>query len=102
MVNSRRTTIVLNASEQNPDLSWSGFNASVVEKQTGMKDMSVLLPLLQESSKSLAMIKHGMDVIKTAVDEVNKDQTRVIRFHQPLHALAKQVQWNSRDIYGET
>ena len=32
MVNSRRKTIVLNASEQNPDISWSGFNASVVEK----------------------------------------------------------------------
>ena len=67
-----------------------------------MEDVSVLLLLFQESAKSPAMIKNGMDVIKTAVDKVNKSQTPVILFDQPLYALAKKVQWNCKDIYGET
>ena len=42
-----------------------------------------------------------MDVTKLAVDHVNKGQTPVIAFDQPLYALAKQVQWNWKDHYGE-
>ena len=57
-----------------------------------MEDVSVLLPLFQKSSKSPAMIKHGIDIIKTAVHKVNKGQTPVIVFDQPLYALAKKVQ----------
>ena len=43
-----------------------------------------------------------MDVIKTAVDKISKGQTPMIVFDQPLHALTKKVQWNWKDIYGET
>ena len=43
-----------------------------------------------------------MDVIKTAVDKVNKGQTPVIVFDQPFYALANKVQWNWKNIYGET
>lgn len=43
-----------------------------------------------------------MDAIKTTVDKINKDQTQVIVFDQLLPALAKKVQWNWKDIYGET
>ena len=42
-----------------------------------------------------------MDVTKVAVDHINKRQTPVIAFDQPLYALAKQVQWNWKDHYGE-
>ena len=86
--------LMLNESEQSPDISWSAFNTSVGEKQTGIKDVSVLLPLFQEPSKSTVMIKHRMDVIKAAVNKVNKGQTPVTVFEQPLEALAKQVLWN--------
>ena len=65
--------LMLNESEQSPSISWSAFNASVVEKKTGKEDVSVILPLFQESSKSPELIKHGTDVIKTAVNKVNKD-----------------------------
>lgn len=94
--------LVLDESEQSLNISWSAFNSSVLEKQTGMEVVPVLLPLFQESSKSIAKIKHRNDVIKTTVDKVNKDQTSVIVFNQPLQELAKQVQWNWKDIYGET
>ena len=85
---------MLNESKESPDASWAAFNASVVEKQTGMEDVSVILPLFQNSSKYPAMIKHGMDVIKAAFGKVNKDQTPVIVFDQPLYASSKEVQWN--------
>ena len=93
---------MLNKSEKSPDVSWSAFNASVLKKLRGMVYVPVLLPLFQELSKSPKMIKHGIDVIKTAVYKVNKYQTPVIVFEQPLYALAKKVQWKWKDIYGET
>ena len=40
-----------------------------------------------------------MDVIKTAI---GKDQTPVIVFDQPLYASSKEVQWNQKNICGET
>ena len=47
------------------------------------------------------MIKHSFNVIKSAVNHLNPGQTPVITFDQPLYALAKQVQWNWPDEYGE-
>ena len=93
---------MLNESKQRPTISRSAFNASVVEKQTGMEDVSVLLPFFQESSKSSAMITNGINVIKTAVDKVYKVQTPVIVFDQSLYVLVKKVQRNWKDIYRET
>ena len=47
------------------------------------------------------MITHGLDIIKTAVDYLNRGQLPVIAFDQPLYALAKLVQWNWEGNYGE-
>ena len=69
-------------------ISWSAFHA---QDETAEKDIdiSVLLPLFREESKSVAMIKHSMDVIKQAVDRVNQHQTPVIALDQPLYTIAK-------------
>lgn len=93
--------LLLDESERSTDISWSAFNASRLENQRETRDISTLLPLFRDSSKSAAMIRHGMEVTKLAVDHVNKGQTPVIAFDQPLYALAKQVQWNWKDLYGE-
>lgn len=82
------------------DLSWSAYHASK-QKTEKESDISVLLPLFQEDSKSVAMIKHGMDVVKQATDYINVGQTPVIAFDQPLFALAKKIQWNWKQIYGK-
>ena len=42
-----------------------------------------------------------MDVIKKAIDFFNKGQTPVIAYDQPLFALAKLLQWNYKEYYGE-
>lgn len=47
------------------------------------------------------MIRHSMDVIKLAVNSLNPNQVPVIAMDQPLFAVAKQIQWNWPDVYGE-
>ena len=75
-------------------ISYISYFSFCGRETNGMEDVSVILPLFQKSSKYPAMIKHGMDVIKTAIGKVNKDQTPVIVFDQPLYASSKDVQWN--------
>ena len=87
-------------SKRSSNISWSAFNASQINS-IKEEDKSALLPLFRESSKSPAMIRHGMDVIKKSVEFLNAGQTPVIVFDQPLYALAKQIQWNWKDNYGE-
>ena len=82
------------------NISWSAFNASLIYT-IKERDDSVLVPLFQESSKSVAMISHGLGIIKTAIDYLYKGQLPVIAFDHPLYALAKLVQWNWKENYGE-
>ena len=92
--------LLLSEDMRSKNISWSAYNADeqIEEKQT---DISVLLPLFQEDSKSIAMIKHSMDVVKQPVDHLDTRQSPVIAFGQPLFTLAKLVQWNWSDLYGE-
>ena len=83
------------------NLSWSAYHADKAATGKNEGDISALLPLFREDSKSIAMVKHGMDVVKQAVSHLNGNQTPVIAFDQPLYALAKQVQWNWKEEYGE-
>ena len=54
-----------------------------------------------EKSATPAMVKHGMDVQKQAIEYLNPGQIPVTIFDQPLFALAKFVQWKWPDTYGE-
>ena len=60
-----------------------------------------LLPLFYEKSATPAMIKHGMDVIRQAIQYLNPDRIPVTTFNQPLFALTKFVQWKWPDTYSE-
>ena len=59
--------------------SWSAYHASqcIQEKDA---DFKVLMPFFRENSKSAAMIKYEMDVVKQAVSHLNSQQTPVIAF----------------------
>ena len=59
------------------------------------------MPFLQVSAHSVATIKNSMDKIKEAINVLNPGQTPVIVVDQPLFALAKQIQWQLLDTYGE-
>ena len=64
-----------------------------------LPSLKAVLPQFEEQSKSVAMIRHSM--IKASVDMLNPGQTPVVAFDQPLDAIAKQIQWNWADLYGD-
>ena len=47
------------------------------------------------------MIRHSMSVVRKAVQFLNPGQIPVVTFDQPLYAIAKQVQWNWPEQFGE-
>ena len=63
--------------------------------------VTALLPLFPDDSKSVAMIRHSMNVVKKAVTVVNPRQFPVIACDQPLFKIAKQFQWMWPEEYGE-
>jgi hypothetical protein len=73
------------------NVSWSAPFASL-QKCVPPPAITALLPLFRDNAHSLAMVKHGMDIIFRATDHVNKGQIPVITVGQPLYALAKKVQ----------
>ena len=67
----------------------------------GAVAITSLLPLFFDQAKSVAMIRHSMDVVKQAVDILNPGQVPIITMDQPLFAVAKQIQWNWPETHGE-
>ena len=64
--------------------------------------MCVLLLLFYEKAATPAMVKHGMDVQRQAIEYLNPGQIPVTTFDQPLFALAKLVQWKWPATHGES
>jgi len=68
----------------------------------GLQALIALPSLFFERSASPAMIKHGMDVQRQAIQFLNLGQTPVtFTFDQPLFALPKLVQWQFPTTHGE-
>ena len=63
--------------------------------------ISALLPLLPKQAHSFAIAKHAMNKIKEATLYHNVDQIPVVTADQPLFAIAKQIQWQWPQSYGE-
>ena len=63
--------------------------------------ISSLMPILQEQAHSVATIKHAMDKVKEVTSFLNPRQMPVMACDQPLFVLAKQIQWEWPEIYGE-
>ena len=76
-------------------------NTSWAPAQNVTVTPTALLPLFHDQAHSVAMIRHGMDVVKVAVRKLNTRQVPVITFDQPLFAIAKQIQWNWPSTHGE-
>ena len=50
-----------------------------------------MMLMLREDSKSVAMIKHSMDMIWKAVNHLNKVQPIVVGWDEPLYAIVKRI-----------
>ena len=84
-------------------ISWLAYHSQLQPEEANDNEpaISALLPLFPDQAKSAAMIRHSMDAIKDCVSRVNPGQTPVIAMDQPLFTLAKQIQWNFPEKYGE-
>lgn len=78
--------------QSDSNISWSAYHASQQQLQDLPSTVTAMLPLFYEDSKSVAMIRHSMDVIKLAVQKLNSGQVPVITLDQPLYAIAKLIQ----------
>ena len=74
-------------------LSWSAYHASIETNRQIFETISCLLPLFQDSSKTVSMIKHSMEIVKNADNFLNPSQIPVITMDQPLYTIAKYIQW---------
>ncbi|KAE8746646.1 hypothetical protein FOCC_FOCC006630 [Frankliniella occidentalis] len=84
------------------NLSWSAFHASLQPSSDSIvPGVNALLPLFYEDSATVSMICHGMKIAREITNIVNFGQTSVLCMDAPLFALAKLIQWNWPEIYGE-
>ncbi|GFO32930.1 hypothetical protein PoB_005943500 [Plakobranchus ocellatus] len=82
-------------------ISWAAFHSNQEPSRDFEVTIGSLLPLFPDDSKSVAMIRHAMCVVKQAVHHLNPGQVPVLTLDQPLFAIAKQIQWNWPNDYGE-
>ena len=75
-------------------VSWAALHAENQPNPVDPISVVVLLPLFSEKSATIALVKHGMDVLRKITAYLNTGQTPVMAFNQPLFALAKYVQWS--------
>ena len=54
-------------------------------------DTTAMMLMLREDSKSVAMIKHSMDMIWKAVNHLKKVQPIVVGWDEPLYAIVKRI-----------
>ena len=87
--------------ESEENISWSAYMADRQIEDPQSPAITGLLPLFCESAHTLAMVKHGMNLIKQATDLVNPGQVLVLTADQPLYTIAKKIQWTWPSIYGE-
>ena len=81
-------------------IAWAAYHASMQPPVEDPAAQCALLPLFYEKSATAAMIKHGMDVVRQAIEFLNPGQIPLTTFDQPLFALAKCVQWKWPDTHG--
>ena len=98
-----RQVLDTNALDGSEMISWAAYHASHQAVMLEDSDVALtsLLPLFHEQAKSVAMIRHSMDIVKTVVEMLNPGQVPVITFDQPLYTFAKQIQWTWPTTQGE-
>jgi hypothetical protein len=82
--------------EARKHVSWAAYHANHEDESEDESKtaISALLPLFPDDSKTVAMIKHSMDVVKKSVNILNPGQTPIIACDQPLYKIAKDIQWH--------
>ena len=82
-------------------IGWVAFHAIAQQPRDFYVTNTSLLPLFPDDSKSVAMIRHSMDVVQRVAHLLNTVQVPVLTLDQPLFTIAKKIQWNWSDMYLE-
>ena len=65
--------------DHNEYVSWAGFHASRQQQEPQALSLNALMmPLFYENAHEVAMVKHGMGVIRKAIHHVNPGQITVM------------------------
>ena len=83
------------------NLKWSAHHASPKRSPEFEVSITSLLPLFRDQAHSVATVKHTIQKVCDTVAHLNLGKVPVITADQPIYALAKQVQWQWPDEYGE-
>ena len=86
---------------QNNIVSWAAYNSSQHEEHPQPVTSAYLLPLFPEAAHSFTLIFHAMNVVNAIVAHLNPGQVPVLVADQPLFLIAKKIQWNYPQIFGE-
>jgi hypothetical protein len=96
-----RSLICKEKLEEKDYVTWAVFHASRQQQVPHPVALNALMPLFYENAHTVAMVKHGMEVIRKAIHHVNVGQIPVMAVDQPLYSLAKQIQMSWPDTHGE-
>ena len=99
-----KTALTADTLQGDETISWAAHHASVQPPNAiseSSASLTSVLPLFYDQAKSVAMIRHSMDVVKHAVDILNPGQVPIITVDQPLYSVAKQIQWSWPATHGE-
>ena len=83
---------------QEKEISFAAFfsaNSSSAIK----KSISTLLPILEDSISSTAMVRHCIEIVRNTINHLNPGQIAVLTADQPVYVLGKQVQWTCHKDY---
>ena len=83
-------------------IAWAAYHALQQAPAEDPPALCALMPLFYEKAATPAMVRHGMNVQRQAIEYLNPGQIPVSVFDQPLFALAKYVQWKWPDTHGES
>ena len=86
--------------DNNDDIPWSAHHAALQDKVTKPTAVVELLHLFKDNAHSVAMMKHGMDILKKATQHLNPGQVPVVTVDCALYPILKKIQWIWPKTYG--
>ena len=75
-----KTVLATDTLQGDENVSWAAHHTSLQPKAISESSVTLtsLLPLFYDQAKSVAMIRHSMDVVKKAVEILNPGQIPII------------------------
>ena len=100
-LNSRTAVIPPFHRTSHHTIAWSAYYTSLKDENVPSDcciTLTQLLPLFNDKAATLAMMKHGINILRSAIEF---GQITGMVFDVPLFALAKFVRWKWPEMHGE-